>query len=142
MSNSNWQYTAAEKRAIGAAWDEITYTMDAAGHGEPRRLREALKVERRERSCLTVAKALIVRGFAEGMESDPPASTLAGYSEGIAVGVMLGADYGRRRSGSVGRHDPTGPDRDRLPRLIAEAKAAHDAYMDRGLTAARASLTT
>ena len=130
---SDWNYTAAEKRAIGAAWDEITYTMDATGHREPRRLREALKVERWGRSCLTMAKVLIIRGFAEGMESDPPASTLAGYSEGIATGVMLGADYGRRRSGAVGRHDPTGTDRDRLPKLIADAKAAHDAYMKRGL---------
>lgn len=131
---NNREYTAAEKRAINAAWDEIAYMMDATGHREPHRLRAALKAERKCRSCITSAKALIASGFAEGMDSDPPASTLAGYSDGIAAGVMLGADYGRRRRGGVGRHDPTGTDRDRLPSLLKAAAAAHDAYIRRGLS--------
>jgi hypothetical protein len=133
----NWNYTAAERREIGAAWDAVAYLMDASGHSEPHRLREALRVERRERSCVTVARALIVRGFADGMESDPPASTLAGYSEGIAAGVMLGAVYQRRalrfRSDSV-----AGSVAEKLPALLAAATAAHDAYIARGLEAARA----
>ncbi len=131
----NWNYTAAERREIGVAWDAVAYLMDASGHSEPHRLREALKVERRERSCVTAAKALIVRGFAEGMADDPPASTLAGYSEGVAAGVMLGADYQRRAlrfsSDSVAKSVAGS-----LPALLAAASAAHDAYMTRGLASA------
>ena len=133
MSETNWNYTAAEKRAIGDAWDEVMHLMEATGHSEPHRLRAALKVERRCRSCITAAKALLVNGFAEGMESNPVASTLAGYSEGIAVAVILGADHGLRRSGAVGRHDPTPSDRERLPRLLAAAAEAHNSYISRGL---------
>lgn len=134
---ANWKYTAAEKRAIVAAFDEIAYMLDAWNHSAPHRFREALKIERRERSCITTAKALLVNGFAEGMKSDPPASTLAGYSEGIAVAVMIGADYGRRRRGGVvGLYDPTPVDRQRLPELLTAAKAAHDAHMKRGLSMA------
>lgn len=133
MSENNWNYTAAEKRAIGDAWDEVMHLMEATGHSEPHRLRAALKVERRCRSCITAAKALLVNGFAEGMESNPVASTLAGYSEGIAAAVILGADHGLRRSGSVGRHDPTPADRERLPRLLAAAAEAHNSYIARGL---------
>lgn len=134
MTTTHWKYTAAEKRAIEAAFDEIAYMMDATGHSEPHRLREALKIERRERSSITAAKALLVNGFAEGIAKDPPASTLKSYSAGIATAVMLGADYGRRRRvGVVGLYDPTPPDRERMPTLLAAAKAAHDAYMGRGL---------
>jgi hypothetical protein len=138
MSDSNWNYTAAEKKAIGAAWDEIAYLMDATGHSEPHRLRDALKTERRVRSCITAAKALIVNGFAEGMKSNPPASTLAGYSEGVSIGVILGADHRLRRSGAVGRHDPTPTDRERLPRLLDAAREAHDSYIARGLNSLQA----
>jgi hypothetical protein len=135
----NWNYTAAERRTIGAAWDAVAYLMDASGHREPHRLREALKVERRERSCVTAAKALIVRGFEEGMRDDPPASTLAGYSEGIAAGVMLGADY-QRRTLRFGHDSVAGSVAETLPAVLSAATAAHDAYMARGLSAASASL--
>ena len=133
----NWNYTAAERREIGAAWDAVAYLMDSSGHREPHRLREALKVERRERSCVTAARALIVRGFAEGMADDPPASTLAGYSDGIAAGVMLGADY-QRRALRFGHDSVAGSVAGKLPALLAAAAAAHDAYIARGLEAARA----
>jgi hypothetical protein len=136
---SNWNYTAAERRTIGAAWDAVAYLMDSSGHREPHRLREALKVERRERSCVTAARALIVRGFAEGMADDPPASTLAGYSEGIAAGVMLGADY-QRRALRFGSDSVAGSLAAKLPALLAAASAAHDAYIGRGLESARASM--
>lgn len=137
---NNWKFTAAERRAVNAAFDEIASMLDAWNHRDPHRLRLALKHERRERSCVAVAKALLVKGFAEGMSIDPPASTLAGYSDGIAVSVMIGADYGRRRrSQAVGVYDPTPADRERLPRLLAAAKAAHDAYMERGLSVAARS---
>lgn len=135
---TNWNYTAAERREITDAFDAVAYAMDCAGHREPHRLREALKVERRERSCVTAAKALIVRGFAEGMRDDPRASTIAGYSEGIAAAVMLGADYGRRES--IGRGDTLArADREKMAARLAAASVAHDAYIARGLAAARAS---
>lgn len=139
--NTNWKYTAAEKRAIHDAYDEIAYTMDATGHREPHRLREALKMERRCRSCITAAKALLVNGFAEGMRENPTASTLAGFSEGIAVAVILGADYGRRRNWhGIGVYDPTPADRERLPNLLAASAAAHDAYLARGMESIRSGV--
>ena len=134
MNDNAWKYTAAERRQINAAFDEVARMMDATGHSEPHRLRDALRIERRERQDVTLAKALIVRGFAEGMDTDPRASSLMCYSEGIATAVILGADHGRRRRGGVvGLFDPTPADRDLLPRLIAEASSAHNAYMGRGL---------
>ena len=136
---SNWSYTAAERRTIGAAWDAVAYMMDASGHREPHRLREALRVEKRERSCITAAKALIVRGFAEGMADDPRASTIAGYSEGIAAGVMLGADYHRRRR-AFSSDSVAGSLAAKLPSMLAAASAAHDQYIIRGLAASRESI--
>ena len=132
MSDQNWKYTAAERRAIDAAWVEVEAAAESMGHREPHRLRAALRIERRERSCVTAARALLVRGWIEGMRDDPPASTVAGYSDGIAAAVLMGADYGR------GTVPPAG-----YPALAAAADAAsvaHDAYMARGLAAARASL--
>ena len=138
---SNWKYTAAERRTIDAAWYGVAYLMDASGHREPHRLREALKVEKRERSCVTAAKALIVRGFAEGMADDPPASTLAGYSEGIAAGVMLGADY-QRRALRFSSDSAAGSLTAKLPSMLDAASAAHDAYTIRGLASTRESIGT
>ena len=138
---STWNYTAAERRTIVAAWDAVAYLMDASGHREPHRLREALKVEKRERSCATAAKALIVRGFAEGMADDPPASTLAGYSEGIAAGVMLGADY-QRRGLRFSSDSAAGSLTAKLPSMLADASASHDAYVTRGLASTRESIGT
>lgn len=138
---NTWKYTAAERRTIDAAWYEVAYLMDASGHREQHRLREALKVEKKERSCITAARALIVRGFAEGMADDPPASTLAGYSEGIAAGAMLGADYQRR--GLRFFHDSTAVSTvAKLPSMLAAASAAHDAYITRGLASTRESIGT
>lgn len=129
MNDSIWNYTAAEKRAIGAAFDEVAYLMEATGHREERRLRESLKVERRDRSCGTTAKALICNAFADGMRHDPPASALACYSDGLADAVILGAGYARQ---------PSKADRGRLPALLDAAKAAHDSRMQRGIERARA----
>jgi len=139
MSDSKWQCTAAERRAIDAAWVEIEAAAESMGCREPHRLREALRIEQRDRSCTTVARALLVRGWVDGMRDDPPASTVAGYSEGIAAAVLLGADYGRRHGR---RHD--GLPSDGMMRLAAAAdaaSAAHGQYIARGLAAARASLT-
>ena len=138
---STWNYTAAERRTIGAAWDAVAYLMDASGHREPHRLREALKVEKRERSCITAARAMIVRGFAEGMADDPPASTLAGYSEWIAAGVMLGADY-QRRALRFSSDSAAGSLVEKLPSMLAAASASHDAYVTRGLASTRESIGT
>lgn len=141
-TNTNWKYTAAEKRAIHDAYDAIAYAMDAAGHREPIRLREATNRERRCRSCMTAAKAMLVIGFAEGMRENPPASTLASYSEGIATAVILGADYGRRLAGTVGgRRDSSTAGSERMLPLLVAAATAHGDYICRGLEANRAART-
>lgn len=131
MSDSNWSYTAAEKKAIGTAFAFITGMVDGLGRGNPRRLQEALRYERRERSCMATAKALIVEGFANGLENDPRASEIACISEGIATATIMGAGCRRYGAVSVGHL-----------RVYSEpAKAAHEARMARGIAAARAGLT-
>ena len=136
-----WKYTAAESRAIDAAWTEITAMLDAIGNRGTGRLKDALRIERHGRAeavNVRMVRAMLVNGFAMGMEQDLPASTVASFSEGLATAILLGADYAsRRRGGKVGHYDPTPADRDRMPTLLAAAKAAHGAAWDRYIASCR-----
>lgn len=132
MTNDNWNYTAAERRAIEAAFSAVAHAAEYLGGGESRRLQEALKYERRERSCITTARWLLVEGFANGLTNNPPASDLAIISEGIATATIIGA-YSGLRGAPVSVVE-------KLPALAAAAKAAHEKRMARGLAAARASI--
>lgn len=129
-----WKYTAAERRTIDAAYSLMTYIVDHMGHSQPSAIRDALRHERRERSSVTVAKALLVAGFVNGRKYNPRAADLAWLSAGIMTATIVGADSRR-----LDRKQPCGTlagDLDRLPKMAAAAAAAHDAYIDRGRAAA------
>lgn len=133
MSNNNWNYTAAEQRAICNAFDAVSNAVDTMGLGSPQRLLDAVKSERRERSCMTAAKWLIVEGFCLGLIEDPRVSEIAGHSAGIVTATVLGAGCRQR-----------GAPESIQAQIVATATAArdwHDARMARGIAAARADLS-
>jgi hypothetical protein len=133
-SDYNRNETAAIDRA--AAW--IVDLLETYTSGGARDWREALKYEKKGRSGIAVARALMVRGFLEGWKDNPPASTLAGYSIGIAVAAIFGADMQRRFSRSS---DDTlrrsGFDATGFVAALEAAAAAHNAAISRRLEAAR-----
>ena len=129
-----WTYTAAERRTIDNAYAAICYVADHMGHSQPAALRDALKYERRERSSVTVAKALLVAGFANGRKHNPRASELACISHGIMTATIVGADSRRFEADRIGCDVLRS-----LPKHIAAAAAAHDAYIHRGLATNRVS---
>jgi hypothetical protein len=130
-----WKYTAAERRTIDGAYAAVCYVADHMGHNQPHALREALKYERRERSCTTVAKALLVAGFANGRKHNPRASELATVSNGIMVATIVGADS---RRFDVDRIQSLA----NLDEIVKAAAAAHDSYMDRNVKAALEEIKT
>ncbi len=132
MSDNNWNYTAAEKRAICDAFDAVSHAVDTMGWGSPQRLLDAVRIERRERSCLTAAKWLVVEGFCLGLVEDPRVSEIAGSSAGIVTATVLGA--GCRQRGAPESIQA------RIVETTKAAKAAHDSRMARGIAAARADL--
>jgi hypothetical protein len=132
MTDNNWNYTAAEKRAICNAFDAVSNAVDTMGWGSPQRLLDAVKCERRERSCMTAAKWLIVEGFCLGLIEDPRASEIAGHSAGIVTATVLGA--GCRHRGAPESIQA------QIVETTRAAKAAHDSRMARGIAAARGDL--
>lgn len=130
---SNFKYTAAERRTIDDAYSAVAYIVDHDYSGAYA-LRQALREERRERSSVTVAKALIVAGFADGRKRNPRALELAYMADGIATAAIIGAKS-RRLSPAPGQY-LAGLLR-RFPKMAAAAAAAHDAYLSRGIAASR-----
>lgn len=130
-----WIYTAAERRTIDEAYSAVSYILDHIDHSAPYTLRAALRHERWERSSVTVAKALLVAGFADGRKRDPRASELAYLSDGIAAAAILGAKS--RRWKARGERGYLAEILRRFPKLAAAAAAAHDSYMARGLESSR-----
>jgi hypothetical protein len=127
-----WVYTAAEKRAIHAAFDQIDNYCDYVGRGEV--FYESYRTERSGRSCATAAKALIVGAFLDGYGRDPRASEIATYSAGLQHAVILGADA-KYRVGKMA-------DGKMLAGFIEHGRAAakaHEDYIRRGLRAAMAT---
>jgi len=132
MNANNWNYTAAEKRAICNAFDAVSNAVDTMGWGSPQRLLDAVKSERRERSCMTAAKWLIVEGFFLGLIEDPRVSEIAGHSAGIVTATVLGAGCRHR----------VAPEsiQAQIVETVTAAKAAHDSRMARGIAAAMGDL--
>lgn len=126
---SNWTYTAAERRIIDNAYSAVCYAADHMGHSQPAALRDALKYERRQRGSVTVAKALIVAGFANGRKHNPTAADLACISNGIMAATVVGADSRRFDGRSIWLVN--------VNETAKAAAAAHEAYMARNLAAAR-----
>jgi hypothetical protein len=127
---SHWKYTAAEKRAIDAAYTAVQASVEIVGWGSPARLIDATRYERKERSCMTVAKWLVVEGFVRGVVHNPPASDLASISAGIATAVILGAGT-RGLTGAASVHAEA-----HILEAFKAGCAAHEAYMRRGIDGA------
>ena len=128
--SSHWKYTAAEKRAVDAAYSAVQRSVDIVGWGSPARLIDATRYERKERSCMTVAKWLVVEGYVRGLVYNPPASELASISAGIATAVILGAGA-RGLTGAASVHAEA-----HILETFKVGCAAHEAYMRRGINGA------
>lgn len=63
-------HTTKERDAINRAFNAMTYAAETTDWSMARRLREALKHERKERSSITTAKACLVESFLTGF-NDP-----------------------------------------------------------------------
>ena len=127
--SQNWKYTAAERRTIDRAYNAVAYIVDHTGDGYT--LRDCLRHERRERSCATVAKALVVAGFADGRKRNPRATEIAYLSAGIMRAAILGAASRR-----LERRGTLADTLRELPKLAAAAAAANDTRRERGLARA------
>ncbi|MCP5115376.1 MAG: hypothetical protein GY953_31495 [bacterium] len=128
-------YKRKERETINRAYDLLGYLASACDWTAPGMLKEALKIERRERSCITAAKALIVECAAEGMDPDggPCARDLYGYARGCMLAVVLGA--GLRDRILSARRDDQKTKRVRFMDYAAEAHVAHRAAQGRALDA-------
>jgi hypothetical protein len=135
---ANFKYTAAERRAIDDAYSAVSYIVDH-DNGGAYRLRAALREERSGRSSVTVAKALLVAGFANGRKRNPRATELAFMADGIATATLRGAKS-RRLSPAPGQY--LAGLLKRFPKLAAAAAAAHDSYICGGLESSRQSPAT
>jgi len=134
-------YTCAEAAVIRSAFAQIDYIAETKDCSAPFRLREALKYETRHRSNRTVAQALMVAAFMEGMDGywrQTPATPADLYdiSTGLAFAHMFGADTARRHATSREHVDQVGAGRfrDRVRDLVAvagEAAKAHAAQQER-----------
>jgi hypothetical protein len=123
-----WKYTAKEKRAIDNAY-AVCYRI-AETRGREKLLDGCVRIERRERSCGTVARWLVAEQFARGLLANPAASEFAWASVGLQQAVLIGAGCRPSR----GAYDPEGS---RLAASLdvafAAARMAQAAYTDRGL---------
>lgn len=87
MSGVN--HTTEERDAIRRAYNELGGLAGRFDTRAAHELREALKEERRERSGIDVARALLVESAAHGPRDR--AADLYGYTDGCRRAAMLGA---------------------------------------------------
>lgn len=116
-----WKYTRQEKMAIERAWNAAVHIAER-DHTAERMLWDALSAERRERSSIHVAKALIIQSIANRRPEITRVSSLFGMARGIQLAYIIGADWRARRMPLF---------RKALP-LFKAAQEAHDAYIARG----------
>lgn len=132
------EYTKTESAVIRSAYDQLAYIAETTDCSAPLRLREALAYEKRGRSSLIVAKALMLSEAVEGFRPEgsgdgfKPAlpSALYRLSSGLALAHIFGADIGRRYAESGNHADQTGASRfrDRVRGFIATAGLALQAH--------------
>lgn len=124
-------HTNKERDAINSAYHEIVYAAECCDWKAPQMLREALKMEKRERSSVTTAKALQVRCFYEGWKAPKSinAQGLYAMAQGCIMATIAGAGLRGRldRIHRDGRANRAYPDL----RKLRAAIAAHDAALER-----------
>lgn len=123
------KYTAAEKRAIDAAYNKLAYVCRLASYKCENMLEDGYKIERRERSNAYSARALMVETASE--DYNARANTLYTYADGCRL-AALAASEARRVALSY-------PERTkhwrRFLRLAKPAQEAHRAAISRALDA-------
>lgn len=136
-----WEYTDDERKQIVEAYDAAAGLAREAHESLVSELEEALRMERKNRSGLMMARALVVEGFLEGFGRDPRASELAQFTPGVRAAVVLGAFIKSKARQRGARMD--GGEYDRTVRLCRTAVSAHARMLDRGLAkSARRTITT
>lgn len=135
------QHSASERRLIEGAFARISNACDRLDMKAARMLEDALRHERRERSSLLSAKALLVESFRDGWKGVSAAS-LYSFALGCRSAALIGAEVRRvlrseRSRGwapyASGRLTDS---RGRLLPLFAQAVEAHSAAIRRALEAA------
>lgn len=84
------EYTRKEVDAIHAAYCALEQLCVRNGATCENRLIDALHTERKERSSVTVAKALIIESAFDANYSKLRPADLYDYSPGLAVAIMVG----------------------------------------------------
>lgn len=91
------KYTRKQRAAIDRAYLRLEWLCGREGHTTSRKVREALKFERKGRQSITIAKAVIVES-AFGIDSDGKdrsrpytLADLAHMADGCATAVTIGA---------------------------------------------------
>jgi hypothetical protein len=132
-------YTNAEKRTIRRAFNRLTHLVEMLGWRASQELREALRIERKERSSIDVARALLVS--AAWQDRTATAVELYPWSPGIRTAAILGAELERRVNSY-----PSEEHRKQLWRdLIADALEVteiHNEAIQNRLDSIRTDLTT
>ncbi len=123
-----FKYTTKERQTIDAAYAACKWMADDAGYNLKSRLESAMRYERKQRSSVTVAKALVVREFCVGLYSNPKASEVAFMSEGCATAVLVGAACRRVAPSRRAQYG--------VETKAAAAREAHDTYLHRGVATA------
>lgn len=119
-----WRFTKDEKQAIDYAASIARYLCEHRT-GMTSDFDEAVRYERKQRSCLTTARSLIVSSFLKGLQDNPSAKEIAFMSRGCAMAVLLGSRFA----------DSAEPAEwlAKFPMLANAAAIAHASYIDRGL---------
>jgi hypothetical protein len=117
-----WKYTTKERKAIDAVYRICRYI--AEHRGKERLLDACVRIERRGRSDTTVAKWLVAESFAKGLFGNPRASEFAWSSQGLQTALLIGAACPNPNLAKLNRE---------LEAAFVPARAAQDAYMDRGI---------
>lgn len=117
------EYTKTEKRAIDEAFAAIEYYLGTAfDWATVPRWQSAFKVEKRSRGA-TIAKALLVRGWSQGVRENPSAHDLAYHADGVVTATLLGARD----------HGSASPQVAKLLDMAAAAHEAHEATFSRAI---------
>jgi hypothetical protein len=95
-------YTNSEKKIIRRAFARFSHLVEMLGWRASQELHEALRIERKERSSIDVARALLVS--AAWQDRKATAVELYPWSPGIRTAAILGAELERVHSYSSGEH--------------------------------------
>jgi hypothetical protein len=129
------EYTRKEVETINRAWSQMEYIADME-HTIGRKLADALKYERRERSSLTAARALLVEcaanvdGDGNTRPTEYTPADICCLSDGCATAFMVGA-YWRSRE----HNHYTAKEYARFAPMAADAARANHASTRRMLDA-------